>query len=153
VTDPRRVASHSPSHLHYTYIPTAMARPNCETTQSAAGLLKTPRRTLFMPSPSSPLSPRRPNPSSSPISATVRCGTMLPSPPRSPPDFLVPKRLFKPIPLGHTGEEGRNARRRLFLKKVRDSRETKMMNARGGPDEVGACLDSLKQCPILTLTR
>jgi len=48
----------------------------------------------------------------------------------------VPKRLFKPIPLNGAGEEGRNARRRLFLQKVRDSRETKMMNARGGQDEM-----------------
>ncbi|PWW75302.1 hypothetical protein C7212DRAFT_198522 [Tuber magnatum] len=61
---------------------------------------------------------------------------MLPSPPSSPPEFLAPKRLFKPIPTSHSGEEGREARRNLFLKKVRDARDEKLMKARGGEDEM-----------------
>ncbi|KAG0131564.1 hypothetical protein HOY82DRAFT_485033 [Tuber indicum] len=61
---------------------------------------------------------------------------MLPSPPSSPPEFLAPKRLFKPIPTSHSREEGREARRNLFLKKVRDARDEKLMKMRGGEDEM-----------------
>ncbi|PUU75690.1 hypothetical protein B9Z19DRAFT_1102803 [Tuber borchii] len=61
---------------------------------------------------------------------------MLPSPPSSPPEFLAPKRLFKPVPSSHSREEGREARRNLFLKKVRDARDEKLLKARGGEDEM-----------------
>ncbi|KAF8252891.1 hypothetical protein K440DRAFT_534621 [Wilcoxina mikolae CBS 423.85] len=61
---------------------------------------------------------------------------MLPSPPRSPPEFLAPKRLFKPIPVGRSGEDVRTARRSLFLKKVQNGREDKAWKARGGEDEI-----------------
>jgi hypothetical protein len=133
-------------------------------TNSKAGPLnvfKTPpatnRRTLFMPSPSSPLSPchRRPqiddamNSSPSKYKSNNFCITggagndgrcdmgMLPSPPRSPPGFLAPKRLFKPNPIMvRSREESENARRSLFLKKVQNGREDQRMIARGGEDEV-----------------
>ncbi|KAI5820483.1 hypothetical protein BZA77DRAFT_239516 [Pyronema omphalodes] len=60
----------------------------------------------------------------------------LPSPPRSPPQFLVPKRQFKPIPTKTSSEEQRNARRNLFLKKVQRGREEQAWKQRGGEDEI-----------------
>lgn len=110
-----------------------------------------------MPSPSSPLSPchRRPqiddamNSSPSKYKSNNFCITggagndgrcdmgMLPSPPRSPPGFLAPKRLFKPNPIMvRSREESENARRSLFLKKVQNGREDQRMIARGGEDEI-----------------
>lgn len=62
---------------------------------------------------------------------------MLPSPPSSPPDFLIPKRLFKPVPV-MSREKGREARRNLFLAKARTGREDKIIKSRGGEDEVFA---------------
>jgi hypothetical protein len=61
---------------------------------------------------------------------------MLPSPPSSPPEFLAPKRLFKPVPIFYSREETRETRRKLFLSNVRNSREEKIIKARGGDDEV-----------------
>jgi len=95
----------------------------------------TPRRLplshSYTPSRSSPLSS---HPQTTPQN---RFGLkMLPSPPSSPPEFLAPKRLFKPVPSSHSREEGREARRNLFLKKVRDARDEKLLKARGGEDEV-----------------
>lgn len=60
---------------------------------------------------------------------------MLPSPPSSP-DFLAPKRLFKPVPIFVPHEKVRETRRNLFLKKVRSGREDKIMKSRGGEDEM-----------------
>ncbi|KAL0638524.1 hypothetical protein Q9L58_002460 [Maublancomyces gigas] len=60
---------------------------------------------------------------------------MLPSPPSSPPNFFAPKRLFKPVPVV-SREKGREARRNLFLKKVRTGREDKIIKSRGGEDEM-----------------
>jgi len=95
----------------------------------------TPRRLplnhCYTPSRSSPLSS---HPQTTPQN---RFGLkMLPSPPSSPPEFLAPKRLFKPVPSSHSREEGREARRNLFLKKVRDARDEKLLKARGGEDEM-----------------
>lgn len=77
---------------------------------------------------------------SSPLSLRTRGiglvnSQMLPSPPSSPPDFLAPKRIFKPVP-AISREKGREARRNLFLKKVRTGRENKIIKSRGGEDEV-----------------
>ncbi|KAI5798486.1 hypothetical protein FPQ18DRAFT_254982 [Pyronema domesticum] len=60
----------------------------------------------------------------------------LPSPPRSPPQFLVPKRQFRPIPTKTSREEQRNARRNLFLKKVQHGREEHAWRQRGGEEEI-----------------
>ncbi|RPB06966.1 hypothetical protein P167DRAFT_473361, partial [Morchella conica CCBAS932] len=60
---------------------------------------------------------------------------MLPSPPSSP-DFLAPKRLFKPVPIFVSREKGRETRHNLFLKKVRRGREDKIIKSRGGEDEM-----------------
>ncbi|KAF8541386.1 hypothetical protein BDD12DRAFT_829765 [Trichophaea hybrida] len=111
---------------------------NCEQQTAPVNGVKTPtsrRRVIFTPSPSSPLSPCRNSIFTSPIS-NIRPGSMLPSPPRSPPEFLAPKRLFKPIPIGRSGEDVRTARRNLFLKKVQNGREDKAWKARGGEDEI-----------------
>lgn len=98
-------------------------------------------------SPSLPHTPSR----SSPLSArpqTTISGMfkpkMLPSPPSSPPDFLVPKRLFKPVPIFTSHEKGREARRDLFLKKVRSKREDKVIKSRGGEEEVCLYTTSLE---------
>lgn len=82
------------------------------------------------PSRSSPLSVRPQK-----IVAELSNLKMLPSPPSSPPDFLAPKRLFKSVPVV-SREKGREARRNLFLKKVRTGREDKIIKSRGGEDEV-----------------
>lgn len=85
---------------------------------------------LFTPSRSSPLSSRPQNTISG-----MFIPKMLPSPPSSP-DFLAPKRLFKPVPIFVSREKGRETRHNLFLKKVRRGREDKIIKSRGGEDEV-----------------
>lgn len=117
-----------------------MLFPECEqpAVTTPVNVFKTPtsrRHTLSTPSPSSPLSSRRT--AGFALSFGSNPGCMLPSPPRSPPSLLAPKRLFKPIPSGRTnGEEGRKTRRCQFLKKVQTGREDKAWKARGGEDEV-----------------
>lgn len=82
------------------------------------------------PSRSSPLSIRPPK-----IVPGLFSPKMLPSPPSSPPNFLTPKRLSKQVPVV-SHEKGREARRNLFLKKVRTGREDRIIKSRGGEDEV-----------------
>lgn len=111
----------------------------------------TPRRLplnhCYTPSRSSPLSS---HPQTTPQN---RFGLrMLPSPPSSPPEFLAPKRLFKPVPSSHSREEGREARRNLFLKKVRDARDEKLLKARGGEDEVLTSISFQLDLFLLTQT-
>jgi hypothetical protein len=50
------------------------------------------------------------------------------------------KRVAKSNPLVHNREDGREARRKLFLKKVREGSEDKRWDARGGGDEVSNSL-------------
>jgi hypothetical protein len=51
---------------------------------------------------------------------------------------MAPKRPFKQTPLmrSSSGEEARDARRNLFLKKVQSGREEAQWKARGGEEEV-----------------
>jgi hypothetical protein len=66
----------------------------------------------------------------------------LPSPPPSRgknQESVFAKRATKPNPLFHgrrDGEDGRETRRKLFLKRVRDSAEEKRWKDRGGDDEI-----------------
>ena len=106
-------------------LPAATTAPTTTT-----NVFRTPKRTLFTPSTSSPLSPRRAPPHA------ARAAGMLPSPPRSPPSFLTPRRAIRPVPSPRSGDDARNARRLLFLKKLADSRDDKTWSARGGDDEV-----------------
>lgn len=95
----------------------------------------TPRK----PSPALPHTPSRSSPLSTRPQNTVTgmfSLKMLPSPPSSPPNFLAPKRLFKPIPVFTSREKGRETRRNLFLKKVKSGREDRIVKSRGGEDEV-----------------
>ncbi|KAK6531572.1 hypothetical protein TWF694_002764 [Orbilia ellipsospora] len=46
------------------------------------------------------------------------------------------KRIFRPNPLLQKPEDARDRRRNLFIKKVQNSREEKIMEARGGEDEM-----------------
>jgi hypothetical protein len=48
------------------------------------------------------------------------------------------KRITKENPLIHNRGDGRETRRKLFLKKVRDESEERRWDARGGDDEVSS---------------
>ncbi|KAL2073165.1 hypothetical protein VTL71DRAFT_10489 [Oculimacula yallundae] len=72
----------------------------------------------------------------------------LPSPPPSKRESTYSKRATKPNPLFNggggrgygSGDEGRETRRKLFLKRVRQGSEDKRWSARGGDEEIMRCL-------------
>ncbi|KAH7407737.1 hypothetical protein BKA64DRAFT_429243 [Cadophora sp. MPI-SDFR-AT-0126] len=69
--------------------------------------------------------------------------TSLISPPPSKRESAYSKRTTKPNPLMSgrgSGDEGRETRRKLFLKKVREESEEKRWAARGGDEEIMRCL-------------
>ncbi|PVH84391.1 hypothetical protein DL98DRAFT_651622 [Cadophora sp. DSE1049] len=65
------------------------------------------------------------------------------SPPPSKRDSTYSKRTTKPNPLMSgrgSGDEGRETRRKLFLKRVREGSEEKRWAGRGGDEEIMRCL-------------
>ncbi|KAK0116796.1 hypothetical protein ONS96_012646 [Cadophora gregata f. sp. sojae] len=65
------------------------------------------------------------------------------SPPPSKRESTYSKRTTKPNPLMSgrgSGDEGRETRRKLFLKRVREGSEDKKWAARGGDEEILRCL-------------
>lgn len=67
----------------------------------------------------------------------------LPSPPSSRKETNFSKRPTKVNPLIHgrgSADEGRETRRKLFLKNVREASEEKRWKARGGDDEIMRCI-------------
>jgi hypothetical protein len=55
---------------------------------------------------------------------------------RNRKDSTFSKRVTRSNPLIHNRDDGRETRRKLFLKRVREDSEDKRWNARGGEDEV-----------------
>jgi hypothetical protein len=67
----------------------------------------------------------------------------LPTPPSSRRESNFSKRTTKVNPLIHgrgSVEEGRETRRKLFLKNVREASEEKKWKNRGGDDEIMRCI-------------
>ncbi len=96
--------------------------------------------TSYAPQVSSPLSssPLRPSPLSLRDGNTPHPVFQMSSPSsgKSRKDDPYSKRITRVNPLIHNRSDGRETRRKLFLKKVRDESEEKRWNARGGDDEV-----------------
>lgn len=87
----------------------------------------------------SPLSPRNSNNCAHSFSDSMTSfGQSLSSCPQSQPkESSFSKRTIKPNPLlQRRGDDGRETRRNLFLKKVRESSEDKKWAMRGGEDEM-----------------
>lgn len=97
-----------------------------------------------MMSPSTPSAKAKANPPTKIFSTTRVPIVNLPSPPPShgkERESVFSKRASKPNPLFHgrrdgRPEDGRDARRKLFLKRVRDGAEEKRWKERGGDEEI-----------------
>src|ERR1700728_3943377 len=82
---------------------------------------------------SSPLSPRDGN---APQSPRRRFPMSSPTPIKNRKEKPYSQRVTRSNPLIHNRGDGRETRRKLFLKKVREDSEDKRWDARGGEDEV-----------------
>src|SRR5277367_2263177 len=82
---------------------------------------------------SSPLSPRDGNALQPP---RRRFPMSSPTPTRNHKENPYSQRVTRSNPLIHNRGDGRETRRKLFLKKVREDSEDKRWDARGGEDEV-----------------
>ncbi|KUJ12138.1 uncharacterized protein LY89DRAFT_786273 [Mollisia scopiformis] len=91
---------------------------------------------------SSPTKPSRMK-TESHISSTTPSPNALPSPPPSRKESSFSKRTTKVNPLIHgraSADEGRETRRKLFLKNVREASEEKRWKNRGGDEEIMRCI-------------
>ncbi len=82
---------------------------------------------------SSPRSPRHGNPPQPP---RRRFPMSSPTPINNRKENPYSQRVTRSNPLMHNRGDGRETRRKLFLKKVREDSEDKRWDARGGEDEV-----------------
>ena len=81
---------------------------------------------IFSSAPQSPPSNSTPMLLSSPIAASKSNCNSNPF-----------RRSFRPNPIIRSSEDARERRRNQFMQKIRDQRDQKMIDSRGGADEVG----------------
>jgi hypothetical protein len=67
-----------------------------------------------------------------------------PTPTKNRKENPYSQRVTRSNPLIHNRGDGRETRRKLFLKKVREESEDKRWDARGGEDEVSQELESIE---------